>query len=321
MLRKRMRKAKSLFAAIIAGVALVSSLTFPVQAAENLFVNPGFENGNFEGFQTQGENIKADVEQGGAHSGDYVLKVTGRKTADEMPFQSLTGDNVELDQWYEFSVWVKPSYTVWVALIVTPWGIGAETGAPIWNDSYGDQKVAEANTWTELKCSYRFVVADGKFYVENGFDRLPIKNHAGTGDVTYQSLIQVDFKVNAEPGAEILYVDDFSLTLGTEGETVDPVTKPDDTNKPDNADKTDNTEKTDKTDKEDKTNQLDKTDKMDKTDKTDNKNSAGNSTLVIIIVLLAVLVCGAATAVIIIRHRKKQVDQGDQEGKDEDHGR
>ena len=317
MAKWKMRKAISFFTtAIVTGLTMASALTFPSWAAENLFTNSGFESGSFDSFQTQGESIKAEVTKEDVHGGEYALKVTGRKTADEMPFQSLPGDSILLDQWYEFSVWVKPSNTVWVALIVTPWGNGAETGAPIWNDSYGDQKVAEANTWTELKCSYRFVVVDGKFYVENGFDRLPIKNHAGTGDVTFQSLNQIDFKVNAEPGAEILYVDDFSLTIGEEGGTAEPVTKPDGTDKTDTTNKTDKTDKVDRTDKVDKTDKADKTDKVDKTDKMDKVDKANNGVFIIAIVVIVILACAAAVVVIVIRRRKKQSDQGNQEGKD-----
>lgn len=185
----------------------------------NLFQNPGFESGNFDGYKTQGDNIKVTVEKGNAHSGDYVLKVTGRKSADEMPFQSLAGDTIRLGEWYHFSVWVKPSKTVWVSLIATPWAVGKEAGAPMWNDSYGDQKVAEAGKWTKLKCAYRFILEGDKLYVDNGKEKLPVKNHAGTGDVTFASLTQVDFKVNAEPGAEVLYVDDFCVICNNSPKT------------------------------------------------------------------------------------------------------
>ena len=187
----------------------------------NLFQNPGFENGNFDGYGTQGDNIKVTVENGNAHSGDYVLKVTGRKSADEMPFQSLAGETIRMGEWYRFSVWVKPSKTVWVSLIATPWAAGEETGAPMWNDSYGDQKVAEADKWTKLDCAYRFTVEAGKLYVDNGKEKLLVKNHADAGDVTFASLTQVDFKVNAEPGADVLYVDDFSVICGKSPKTGD----------------------------------------------------------------------------------------------------
>lgn len=179
---------------------------------EELLKNVGFEAGNFDSYSTQGDNIKVEVTTEDAHDGDYSAKVTDFQSANEMIFQSISGDEIKLNEWYHFSAWVKPSTTSWCALIVTPWATGKETGGMMWNDSYYSQ-VAEAGVWTKLECSYMFYIEDGKLYVTNGTESKLIQNHAGTGDVTFDSLVQVDFKVNTEDYVEVLYVDDMSLRV------------------------------------------------------------------------------------------------------------
>lgn len=310
MLKKLMKKAIMFMA--VALVAMMTLGTVTVSAATQRFVDPGFETGTMGKFSTQGNNIKTEIITDDVHSGDYALKVTGRKTADEMPFQSLTADQIVMGEWYEFSVWVKPSYTVWCALVVTPWAIGNETGDYMWNDSYGDQKVCEAGVWTQLKYQYRFVVEDNKLYVENEFDRVVCKNHAGSGDVTLNYLEKVDFKVNAEPGADVWIVDDFSLTLvdpavdaanpfvsndlngeqfpGEDGETEEPT----ETEGP--------TETEEPTETEGPTETEEQTETEDQTG-TEEPDDGSNAGLYIGIGVVAVIVI-AAVAVVVIRSKK-----------------
>ncbi len=313
MFKNMMKKLPAMLALLLAVVLIIG--TVPASAADEQFVNPGFEDGTMTGFSTQGNNIKAEVTSGDTHSGEYALKVTGRKTADEMPFQSLAGDAVVMDQWYEFSVWVKPSRTVWCALIVTPWAVGNETGAMMWNDSYGDQKVCEEGVWTKLSCQYKLYVKDNKLYVENGFDWVVAKNHAGTGDTTLNFLQQVDFKVNAEPGAEILMVDDFSLTLVNDTEDpTDPTdtepTEPTDTEPTEPTD-TEPTEPSTEPSEEPKPTEPEKTEPQPTETKpqsgkepSDSQDDGGSSLWLYIGIGAAVVVI-AVIVTVVLRRRKK----------------
>lgn len=182
----------------------------------NLFKNAGFEDGNTRPFKTQGV-ITMGLEETETHTGDYSIKVTERGDVNSMVFQALAGTQIRLNEWYRFSAWIKSDATIWSSLIVTPWAVGQETGANIWIDSYGDTKIVQANVWTKLDCEFMLGVDDdGKLWVDNGIEKVYAKNWADTGDITYSSLIQVDFKINATMEASTIYMDDFRLTCNYE---------------------------------------------------------------------------------------------------------